>query len=192
MKVLTLYNRRTSERGVQVRKKQVANAKLERDYNLYFSNLQRFCMVKLKNQEQTDDCVQECFYILYQHYMKDEDIKNVAGFLYKVADNLIKAQWRENQKAENIVQIDAISDTIPAKADEYSDLDYDSLAEKLLRTLNESEKELYKLKYIENKSLDEISRELNMTYQAVAKRLSRLRQKVKELITDHFEGDDDF
>lgn len=192
MKVLTLYNRRTSERGVQVSKKQIANTKLERDYNLYFSNLQRFCMVKLKNQEQADDCVQECFYILYQHYMKDEDIKNVAGFLYKVADNLIKAQWRENQKAENIVQIEAISDAIPAKADEYSDLDYDSLAEKLLRTLSESEKELYKLKYIENKSLDEISRELNMTYQAVAKRLSRLRQKVKELITDHFEGDDNF
>ncbi len=173
-------------------KKQIASAKLERDYKLYFSNLQRFCMVKLKNQEQTDDCVQECFYILYQHYMKDEDIKNVAGFLYKIADNLIKTQWRENQKAENLVQIDALSDTIPAKENEYSDIDYDLLAEKLLRTLNESEKELYKLKYIDNKSLEEISMELDTTYQAVAKRLSRLRQKVKDLVTDHFEGDDDF
>lgn len=192
MQVSTLYSERTFGRGVQVNKKQTANAMLERDYGLYFSNLQRFCMVKLKNQEQTDDCVQECFYILYQHYMKGEDIKNVAGFLYKVADNLIKTQWRENQKAENIIQIDAISDTIPAKIDEYSDIDYDSLAEKLLRNLNESERELYKLKYIDNKSLDEISRELNMTYQATAKRLSRLRQKVKDLITDHFEGDDDF
>lgn len=173
-------------------KKQTANEKLERDYNLYYINLQRFCMVKLKNQEQADDCVQECFFILYQHYMKDEDIKNVAGFLYKIADNLIKAQWRENQKAETVIQIDSLSDTIPAKTDEYSDLDYDLLAEKLLLALNEKEKELYKLKYIENKYLDEISRELNMTYQAVAKRLSRLRQKVKGLITDHFEGDDDF
>lgn len=173
-------------------KKQTANARLERDYNLYFSNLQRFCMIKLKNREQTDDCVQECFYILYQHYMKDEDIKNVAGFLYKVADNLIKTQWRENQKAEKTVQIDALPDTIPAKTDEYSDLDYDLLAEKLLQTLNENEKELYKLKYIDNKSLDEISTELCVNYQAVAKRLSRLRQKVKDLITEHFEGDDYF
>lgn len=171
-------------------KKQIASQKLERDYNLYFSNLQRFCMVKLKNQEQADDCVQESFYILYEHYMKDEDIKNVAGFLYKIADNLIKTQWRENQKAENTVQIDSLSDTIPAKEDEYSNIDYDLLAEKLLLTLNQREKELYKLKYIENKSIDEISSQLNMTYQAVAKRLSRLRQRVKEMITDHFEGDD--
>lgn len=173
-------------------KKQIANEKLERDYNLYYINLQRFCMVKLKNQEQADDCVQECFFILYQHYMKDEDIKNVAGFLYKIADNLIKVQWRENQKAETVIQIDSLSDTIPAKTDEYSDLDYDLLAEKLLLTLNEKEKELYKLKYIDNKSLEEISTELNMTYQATAKRLSRLRQKVKDLITEHFKGDDDF
>ena len=173
-------------------KKQIANEKLERDYGMYFSNLQRFCMVKLKNQEQADDCVQECFYILYQRYMKDEDIKNVAGFLYKIADNLIKAQWRENQKAETRVQIDTLSDVIPAKTDEYSDIDYDLLAERLLLTLNEKEKELYKLKYIDNKSLEEISTELCMNYQAVAKRLSRLRQKVKDLITEHFEGVDDF
>ena len=172
--------------------KQIASAKLERDYGLYFSNLQRFCLVKLKNSEQADDCAQECFYILYQRYMKDEDIKNVAGFLYKIADNLIKAQWRENQKAEATIQIDAVSDVIPAKNDEYSDIDYDVLAEKILQTLSEGEKELYKLKYIDNKSLDEISSELSTNYQAVAKRLSRLRQKVKNLITEHFKGDEYF
>lgn len=173
-------------------KKQTANEKLKRDYDRYSINLQRFCMVKLKNQEQADDCVQECFFILYEHYRKDEDIKNVAGFLYKIADNLIKTQWRENKKAEKIVQIDALSDTIPAKEDTYSDVDYDELAEKLLQTLNDNEKELYKLKYIDNKSIEEISENLNMNYQAVAKRLSRLRQRVKELITEYFEGVDDF
>lgn len=173
-------------------KKQIANEKLERDYNRYYMNLHRFCMVKLKNPEQADDCVQESFFILYQHYMKNEEIKNVAGFLYKIADNLIKTQWRENQKSETIIQIDSISDSIPAKEDEYSDLDYDLLAEKLLLLLSEKEKELYKLKYIDNKSLEEIAAELNMKYQAVAKRLSRLRQKVKDLIIKHFEGDEYF
>ncbi|MBO5066485.1 MAG: sigma-70 family RNA polymerase sigma factor [Clostridia bacterium] len=173
-------------------KKQTANEKLRQDYNHYFINLQRFCMVKLKNKEQADDCVQERFFILYEHYMKGEDIKNVAGFLYKIADNLIKTQWRENQRAEKIVQIEAVSDIIPTKEDEYSDTDYDAIAEKLLQTLSESDKELYRLKYIENKSIDEISKELNMNYQAVAKRLSRLRQRVKEMITEYFEGVDDF
>lgn len=149
-------------------------------------------MVKLKNQEQADDCVQQSFLILYEHYMKGEDIKNTAGFLYKIADNLIKTQWRENKRAEKTVQIETVSDLIPSNADEYSDTDYDVLAEKLLQTLSDSEKELYKLKYAENKSIEEIAAELEMSYQAVAKRLSRLRQKVKEMITEYFEGVDDF
>lgn len=173
-------------------KKQLANEKLEHDYRLYCTNLQRFCNIRLKNEEQTNDCVQECFFILYEHYMKNEDIKNVAGFLYKIADNLIKAQWRENQRAENIIQIDDFSDMIPAKEDKYSDIDYDLLAEKLILKLNESEKELYRLKYIENQSIKAISVNLNISFDAVAKRLSRLRQKVKDEISIHFEGGDDF
>lgn len=173
-------------------KKQIANEKLERDYNLYYINLQRFCKMKLKNEEQADDCVQESFYILYKHYIKNEEIKNVAGFLYKIADNLIKAQWRENQKAENVIRIDSVAETLAVKEDAYSDLDYDSLAEKLVLTLNENERQLYKLKYIENKSIKEISRELNLSFDVIAKRLSRLRQKVKEQIKEQFEGGDTF
>jgi len=173
-------------------KKQIANEKLERDYKLYYTNLQRFCKIKLKNQVQADDCVQESFYILYKHYIKNEEIKNVAGFLYKIADNLIKEQWRENQKAENVIQIDSMAETIAAKENNYSDIDYDSLAENLILTLNENEKIIYKLKYIENKSIKEISQELNLSFDVIAKRLSRLRQKVKEQIKEQFEGGDIF
>lgn len=148
-------------------------------------------MLKLKNQDQTDDCVQECFYILYKHYLKNEDIKNVAGFLYKIADNLIKAQWRENKKQENIVSIDTLVDTLATEdTTDYSNLDYDLLAERLVSDLNEKEQEIYKLKYIENKSIKEIAEELNLSFDVVAKRLSRLRQKVKEIIKIQFEGGD--
>ncbi|MBQ6935495.1 MAG: sigma-70 family RNA polymerase sigma factor, partial [Clostridia bacterium] len=69
---------------------------------------------------------------------------------------------------------------------------YDSLAEKLILTLNENEKIIYKLKYIENKSIKEISQELNLSFDVIAKRLSRLRQKVKEQIKEQFEGGDIF
>lgn len=171
--------------------KKIASEKLDRDYKLYYTNLQRFCYLKLKNQEQTDDCVQESFYILYKHYLKDEEIINVAGFLYKIADNLIKAQWRQNQKAENIVQIDTLAETLAVnESEDYSEIDYDLLAEKLISTLSEKDKQLYKLKYIDRKSIKEISEELNSSFDAVAKRLSRLRIKVKEIIKEQFEGGD--
>ena len=171
--------------------KRIATEKLDRDYKLYYSNLQLFCNLKLKNQDQADDCVQECFLILYKHYIKNEDIKNVAAFLYKIADNLIKAQWRQNQKAENIIQIDTLSETLAVEeTTDYSNIDYDLLAEKMLSELNDKERELYKLKYIDNKSIKEIAEELNSSFEAIAKRLSRLRLKVKALINEQFEGGD--
>ncbi len=171
--------------------KRLANEKLDRDYKLYYANLQRFCMLKLKNQDQTEDCVQESFYILYKHYLKNEDIKNVSGFLYKIADNLIKAQWRENKKQENVVQLETVADAlITEDITDYSDFDYDLLAEKLVSEFNVNEQEIYKLKYIENKTIKEIGEELNLSFDVVAKRLSRLRQKVKEIIKIQFEGGD--
>lgn len=171
--------------------KQKANEKLENAYKLYYNNLHRFCLLRLKNQEQTEDCIQECFFILYKHYLKNEEIINTGGFLYKIADNLIKAQWRENKKAENIVQIDSLAETLAAEEQpDYSDIDYDDLAAKLISELNEKEKELYRLKYIESKSIKEIADELNSSFDAIAKRLSRLRQKVKDIISQQFEGGD--
>ena len=85
-----------------------------------------------------------------------------------------------------------MAETIAAKENNYTDLDYDSLAENLILTLNENEKIIYKLKYIENKSIKEISQELNLSFDVIAKRLSRLRQKVKEQIKEQFEGGDVF
>lgn len=173
-------------------KKEIANKKLERDYELYYINLHRFCKLKLKNQEQADDCVQESFYILYKHYIKNEEIKNVAGFLYKIANNLIKEQWRENQKAQNVISIDSIAEIVPAEENTCGELDYDLLAENLVLMLNENERIIYKLKYVENMSIKEIAEKLGLSFDVTAKRLSRLRQKIKDEIKKQFEGGDEF
>ena len=85
-------------------------------------------------------------------------------------------------QAENALITEDITD--------YSDFDYDLLAEKLVSEFNVNEQEIYKLKYIENKTIKEIGEELNLSFDVVAKRLSRLRQKVKEIIKIQFEGGD--
>jgi DNA-directed RNA polymerase specialized sigma24 family protein len=40
---------------------------------------------------------------------------------------------------------------------------------------------IYKLKYIEDKSIKQISEETGLSFEAVAKRISRLRNKLKEI-----------
>jgi DNA-directed RNA polymerase specialized sigma24 family protein len=70
--------------------KKQAKERLAASYNLHYKSLYRFCNSRLKNEHQAEDCVQECFLVLYKKYMQNAQIENEKLFLYKVADNLIK------------------------------------------------------------------------------------------------------
>lgn len=171
--------------------KKWADEQLRRAYDTYYEKIARFCNIKLKNRTEAEDCVQECFMVYYKRILRGEEIVNTGAFLYKIADNLIKTQWRQDKKANNIIPLDDLAETL-ATDDiyEYSDIDYDSYAEKIIGILDEKEQNLYRLKYTEQKSIAEIAEELNISFDATAKRLSRLRQKVKELIEKEMKGED--
>ncbi|MBE6800710.1 MAG: sigma-70 family RNA polymerase sigma factor, partial [Ruminococcaceae bacterium] len=116
---------------------------------------------------------------------------NTGAFLYKIADNLIKTQWRQDKKANNIVSLDELAESLSAtEVIDCSNIDFDSFAEKIISILDEKEQLIYKLKYTDEKSIAEIAEELNISFDAAAKRLSRLRQKVKEMVAEEMKGED--
>lgn len=161
--------------------KKQANEKLNEAYKEYFDDLLRFCSVRLNNKYQADDCVQECFFVLYKKFLKNEEIQNVKLYLYKIADNLIKAQWRKNQRSESTINIDTLAEELAANSNDFERLDFKELLEEFSSVLNENEYLVYKLKYLEDKTIKQISEETGLSFEVVAKRLSRLRIKLKEL-----------
>lgn len=129
--------------------------------------------------------------VYYKRILSGEEIGNTCAFLYKIADNLVKSQWRQDKKANNIIPLDDLAETLATEeVYGYSNIDYDSLAEKIIGILDEKEQYLYKLKYTDQKSIAEIAEELNISFDAAAKRLSRLRRKVKEIIEKEMKGED--
>ena len=113
--------------------------------------------------------------------MKDEEIHNIKLYLYKIADNLIKSEWRKNKKNEDVVDIDSLAEVLTVSSSDFEKIDFDELIEKFSSSLNENEYMIYKLKYIEDKSIKQISEETGLSFEAVAKRISRLRNKLKEM-----------
>lgn len=171
--------------------KKRADEQLRRAYDTYYEKIARFCNIKLKNRTEAEDCVQECFMVYYKRILSGEEIGNTGAFLYKIADNLIKAQWKQDKKANNIIPLDEVAETLAAnEVLDYSNIDYDACAEKIIKILDEKEQYLYKLKYTDQKSIAEIAEELNISFDAAAKRLSRLRKKVKEIIEKEMKGED--
>ena len=174
-----------------MKNKKRADELLRQSYDTYYEKIARFCNIKLKNRNEAEDCVQECFMVYYKRILSGEEIGNTSAFLYKIADNLIKTQWRQDKKANNIIPLDDIAETLAAdEVYDYSNIDYDACTEKIIKILDEKEQYLYKLKYTDGKSIAEIAEELNISFDATAKRLSRLRQKVKEIIEKELKGED--
>ena len=66
-------------------------------------------------------------------------------------------------------------------------LDYDELKEILLLKLSEQEQHLYKMKYVEKRSLKEIGKKLDIPPATVANRTSRLRSKIRSLLSQVIE-----
>ena len=129
--------------------------------------------------------------VYYKRILSGEEIVNTGAFLYKIADNLVKTQWRQDKKANDVIPLDEVAETLATDdVNNYSDIDYDALAEKIIENLDEKEQYLYKLKYTDKKSIAEIAEELNISFDAAAKRLSRLRQKVKDIIVKEMKGED--
>lgn len=171
--------------------KKKADEILRQTYSTYSEKIGRYCRVKLKDRSEADDCVQECFMILYRRALRGEEIENMGAFLYKTADNLIKTQWRQDKKNNKVVSLDDVAETVSApETTDCSNMDFDFCANKIINSLNEKEQEIYKLKYVDGKSIADVSYELNISFDATAKRLSRLRQKVRQIISEEMKGDD--
>lgn len=171
--------------------KKKADEILRQTYSTYYEKVGRYCRIKLKNRSEADDCIQECFMIFYRRILRGEEIDNTGAFLYKTADNLIKTQWRQDKKNDKVVSLDDVAETVSApEITDCSDTDFDLCADKIINSLDEKDKEIYGLRYVDGKSILDVSRELNISFDATAKRLSRLRQKVRQIISEEMKGDD--
>lgn len=152
-------------------------------YEKYYQSLHKYCRVRLGEfSEHAEDCVQDAFVILQRKLSEGETVEQPRAFLYRTADNFVKRTTEQYIKERTrTVDLDTAENT-PAPPIISDDFDYDAFAQILISTLTGSEQELYILKYVQRKSLKEIAEMLGIQPTAVAKRVSRLRQRIKDLI----------
>lgn len=172
--------------------KKRADEKLKEAYSRCYAPLIKYCCVRMGDaRESADDCVQEAFLVYYNKLLSGVEFENSRAYLYRTVDNFAKRAVEDYYKSlKRTVPLDEAedecADVLPFENTE--NIDYDILAQKLLDTLSEQEKQFYKLKYIENLPLSEIAVKLNISPTAAAKRSSRLRQHIKEKLTDFIDS----
>lgn len=154
-------------------------------YEKYYQSLYKYCLIRLGElSEHADDCVQDAFLVFQKRLNDGEIIEQPRPFLYKTVGNFIARTIKRFQdEKKRLVDIDNAENVAspPLIPDGF---DYDKCAAFIISMLSEEEQELYRMKYIEQKSLNEISKILKITPSATAMRTSRLRRQIKSKIED--------
>ena len=130
----------------------------------------------LKNQQDSEDVVQETFiaYIKNNPELNDEEHKK--AWLLKVAQNKCK-NLLKSHKIRAYVPFDDVEEVIPGEDEEIYKEDTVELLE--ISNLSYKYKSVITLYYIENYSIEETAKILDLSVSAVKMRLKRGREKLK-------------
>ena len=155
--------------------------------NLYYDDVYRLCLSRLKKEENAADVTQDVFLFFQEKYNELED-DHIKAWLYKVADNKIKEQFRVIAKQEKELIFGAVfgsstSTDILYEMEEDNKITPEEIEEKkksILSSLTEKELELFEMVYTKHMEYKELAKAFDISEHAVRARVYRLRLKIKE------------
>lgn len=154
---------------------------------LYYDDIYRLCLSRLKNEDESADVTQEVFLFFQEHYNELDD-EFLRAWLYAVANNKIKEQFRAIAKREKELIFGTVfgsqkSTDIVYEMEEDNKITFEEIEEKkksILSSLTEKELELFEKVYINHMKYAELAKSFNISENAVAIRVCRLKLKIKE------------
>lgn len=154
-------------------------------YEKYYQSIYRYCYARLDDlNEHAYDCAQDTFLVLQKKLTDGINIEQKRAFLYRTADTFVMRtiDIYKKQKQRTVPLEEAEEKASPPVIPD--NFDYDKCAAMLVALLSNEEQELYGMKYIKRMTLVDIAELLDISPPAAAKRTSRLRQRIKDLIKE--------
>ena len=148
-------------------------ALFDRVYETYGPALYRFCLLQMKNPADAEDVLQDVFVKRLYQAPKFKSPEHERSWLYQVALNLCRDEWRRSRRSELPL---AAAAGVSLPPEELSLLDQVS-------NLPEKQRTVLHLHYYQGYGLQEIARLLGVTVPTVKMRLKRGREALrKELL----------
>ena len=159
---------------------QTEKAKINKDFNKLcsetYENLRIKIYAKVKDKYITDEVVQETYRIASENKEKLLAHPEPDGWLYRTAVNVCNNYIRKNIKNRN--NETELSENLLVEFD--SNNDNIDLAEEILSSLSEKDRELLEMQFYNGLSLKDIAGKRNIKYDALQKYNYRLIQKIKK------------
>ena len=154
---------------------------------LHYDDVYQLCLSRLKREEDAFDVTQEVFLFFQEKYNELEDVY-IKAWLYAVANNKIKEQFRAIAKREKELIFGTVfgsqtNTDILYEMEEDNKITPEEIEEKkqgILSSLSDKELELFEMVYTKHMEYEELAKALDISEHAVRARVYRLKLKIKD------------
>ncbi len=148
----------------------------------YAGQLLRYCYERLGEfRYLAEDTAGDTMLVMTKKRDMFKSEEDFRAYLFRVADKcILHNASKEAKRSRNVVPFESTEFFVSSDADFPDELE---AAKELCRMLPEEDRELFKSRFIDNKSLEQISRETSVPYSTVRLHIERIRKHVKEIIS---------
>ncbi len=157
-------------------------------YDDYAAKILRHVYFRVNNKSLSEDLTSETFMKAWNYLREGNEVKNLKGFLYKIADNLVIDYYREKSHRE--ISLDDVKEMpdwnkSPSTAENF-DKDIDiNLVKKYLNELPNDYKQILIHRFIDDLSIKEIKeitgKSMTNIYVMIHRALKILKEKIKNV-----------
>ncbi len=184
MKVLTAQNKeRQADERLLIEAAQKDPARFAELYENNFERVYAYVVRRVENRTETEDLTSEVFHHALAN-LKRFEWRGIpfAAWLYRIAANLISDRWQRTSR-EQVADEPELLESAAAKSVEYEEVERRATLFRLVETLPAEQRRVVVLRFVEQKSIKEVAREIRKTEGAVKqlqfRALSSLRARME-------------
>ncbi|MGI6659804.1 MAG: RNA polymerase sigma factor [Dethiobacteraceae bacterium] len=126
----------------------------------------------------TEDAVQEAFLRAHKNIHKLRKKESFAAWVTSIAINVIRSEFNKKNNVSQIT-LELVENQLPNRNSDFEVVEHKDAVQRLLNSLNETERETLILRYMFDLSVEEIAELTNISAAGIKSRLFRVKQKVR-------------
>lgn len=153
---------------------------MDKVYDEYFDKIYNWSIKKTNNREDAEDLTNSVFLSIFEYLNKDINVEKLENLIWKIAYNIWCTRAKKNIKEKNNVNYD-----MPYELG-YENITIDKIIYREIINdidkigLSENEIKIFKLYYLKDLSIKDISNKLDITESNIKYYLYNVRNKIKE------------
>ena len=153
---------------------------MDKIFDEYYFKIYYWALKKTKNKEDAEDLTNSIFVAIFEYFNENVDIRKIDNLIWKIAHNIWCTRAKKYIKEKNNISYDETND-IGYEENTLDKIVYKEIVNNL-DDIGLTEKELlsFKLYYIQDRSIKDISKKIGTSENNIKYYLYSARKKVKE------------